>query len=124
MVQRKKNKTPVLLVHAKGFFQASTGARWTSELAWARIVYKPAQDRIIIIEKFGQKPVGGSSTGDAEWVDPVFSKQAIERMTDFARRVYNGVSGSTSGGDKPKLKGHRQDLCKRCTTQGRPCWEA
>lgn len=116
----KKKKKLVLVLHAKATFRTEDGKQWSSELAWARVVYRPQKDNIAIIHRFGQRPKGASAL--EPWALPHFPKSSVRQMEDYARRVYNGEIDSRGGKDgKGHLKGHHRELCQRCTELGRSC---
>ncbi len=109
-------------VFAKASFSADGQARWTSEVAWATVIYFPQQDEIRILHVFKQK----HATSEL-WAKPWFDERALERLLEHARRKYeakrsgttrHGPTGPVGGGH---LRGHKMQLCERCLELGRLC---
>ncbi len=109
-------------VFAKASFRANGQACWTSEVAWATVIYLPQQDEIRFQRVFKQK----HATSDL-WAKPWFDERAIEHLLEHARRKFDakrhgrtghGPTGPVGGG---RLRGHKSQLCERCIELGRHC---
>lgn len=113
-------KAKSLMLHGKGFFRGE-GKHWSSEVAWALVLYIPEEDDIRIRRKWPQR----AKDGNKAWVQPVFSKKTRKRFKTFARGAYLRKykrSGAAGGDDnEEELKGHCQELCKRCEELGHRC---
>jgi hypothetical protein len=114
-----------LKLHAKASFGA-----WSSEMAWAEVLYIPKKDRIIFIHTWRQS-VKTSSACDSDgkapiWIKPHFSPASVKRLTDTARRMFeNGYRRSSSHRNEPMptLRGHSQTNCERCLELKHACNE-
>jgi hypothetical protein len=72
--RRRQRQNLVLNVHGKGHFRVQGGG-WTSELAWARIVYQPNKDEIQFIKVYKQR----HKTKDL-WAKPWFDDEQCDRF--------------------------------------------
>jgi len=110
----KAVKPRPITARAKAFFGS-----WSSEVASARVLYVPAEDRIVFVAGNNAQKNGG------EWVMPYFPPKSYERLLAYARRMYEEGyprhRARTGDAAPARLKGHRPDLCKRCIELGRPC---
>jgi hypothetical protein len=103
-------------------FVSVGGKRWSSDVAWARVLYKPASDKIVILERTGQRPTDYDE--DTEWAKPRFPDESMERLLQYARRCYEvGYErpGNQPASKKKPLKGHKSELCEMCQKRGGSC---
>lgn len=108
-----------LVVRAKGKF-TTKDKTWSSELAWARIVYLADRDEFYFVKTFQQQAEGG---GDPPWAHPHFSRKACNAILAYARSVANGERTRRDGVDGGlRLKGHRAAKCERCMHLGHSCF--
>lgn len=109
----KQTKPRLLRVVEKGFFPG-----WSSEQAHADILYRPAtesrKEGIIFVRVYGQKKVGASG---GRWYKPFFRRDAVERLLAYARRRHEEgyARNGPHRGKHHELKGHRKDLCEKCS---------
>lgn len=99
--------------------KARFGGRWSSELAWAVVLYKPRDDDIVFLHSWKQ----GSKDDDKMWVKPFFPPASYERLLSYARQRYlDGYKKLPRKEDTiAELKDHRQDLCEMCKELGHAC---
>ena len=112
-------KPRAIMLRGKGYFRGASQT-WTSELAYALVLYDPRDDKISVRKRWTQR----SKDGDPTWVRPGFDKKTKKRWLKWAREAYlNHYKGSGQGReqDDPVLKGHEQDLCERCEELGYSC---
>ncbi len=116
--RRSREKKPhPLVVRSKAFFSYH-GHNWSSEVAWAKIIYRPNTDTIAFLYRWEQKLTGV----DNSWSMPHFPRKSVQRLLEYARRVYYEGHRSSEQPSQPRiLRNHRRDDCKRCQELGRPC---
>ena len=113
---RPQRKARPLKLHARAIFHG-----WSSELAWARVLYKPKKDHIVFLHMWKQQKRGDDESG--AWVNPRFPPDSVKRLLDYARRMYEEGYPKGDGGEKErgKLKGHARRHCEMCIELGAPC---
>ena len=101
-------KPKPITIHEKANF----GKKWTSDLAWARVLYKPKTDKIIFIKTWKQ-----CSKNNKTWIQPYFPQESYDKLLSYARKRYLENYARSSKNDKSKLnklKGHCSELCEMC----------
>ena len=119
-------KARPLVLHGKAKFRSAKDKKgWSSELGWARVLYKPKKDKIVFLHCWKQGPKDAKKQKDkTEWVKPIFLPKAYESMLRYARQRYLDRYKKTNGKKKkakPMLKGHMPHLCEMCKELGTSC---
>lgn len=115
MVETKRKAKPLTL-SAKAYFDG-----WSSQVAWAKVLYKPNTDKIVFLKTWGQKK---KSEAEGEYRKPRFPKKSYLQLLNYARRMYEAGykrSVGVSSEVKRTAKGHEQKYCERCKELRRPC---
>lgn len=102
-------------VHSKAKFNHHEKP-WTSEMAWAKVIYDSLRDEIRVIKVYEQR------CKDCDgWVKPYFNPKSMKDLKEKARTKYQGVKMPvTSSG---RLKDHKTEMCGRCRELGYSCRE-
>lgn len=106
-------------VKGKARFQASGGAQWTSNHAWAQFMLSRNGCKVICTKRYEQR-----SINDNQYVKPRFRKKEFQRMKDKALAM---LTRPAVRNENPPARrghgggGHQQVLCTKCEELGFPC---
>jgi len=112
----------ILTVSGKAQFK-----HWRSDLAWAKILYRERNDKVIFLRLWKQ-----CSMKNGRWYQPWFNKKEIERFKRYARRRleqlnnqycdYNNGSEEEEDNRIIRKRQHVSEFCERCIELNHSCY--